>query len=162
MHHSGSPCWVSVAKKCRWHIFASGVRSSASIEARLRLAHKARRGSDWREAEPATRCMNKFAAKAAKKLSPSLQIEEFFLLAPRAFCEQKRKTSPSVPTSLDQTVANGWRWVETGGGKGAKTKARGDCLRPCFGSPCWARTSDTLYEQICRKGGKKIVAFAAN
>ena len=29
------------------------------------------------------------------------------------------------------------------GGKG-KTKARGDCLGLCFGSPCWARTSDTL------------------
>ena len=26
----------------------------------------------------------------------------------------------------------------------AKTKTRGICLGLCFGSPCWARTSDTL------------------
>ena len=38
--------------------------------------------------EPATPCINKFDALR--------QIEEFFLLAPRAFCRQKRKTSPSA------------------------------------------------------------------
>ena len=27
---------------------------------------------------------------------------------------------------------------------GSKTKTRGICLGLCFGSPCWARTSDTL------------------
>ena len=29
-------------------------------------------------------------------------------------------------------------------GEKGKTKTRGNCLGLCFGSPCWARTSDTL------------------
>lgn len=29
LHDYGSPCWVSAAKRCRWHVFANGVRKSA-------------------------------------------------------------------------------------------------------------------------------------
>ena len=33
----GSPCWVSAVKRCRWHVFTSGVRQSAS---RARREHE--------------------------------------------------------------------------------------------------------------------------
>ena len=50
----GSPCRVSASKSCRWQVFASGVRQSASFEVRLCLTHKTTHDADWREAEPAT------------------------------------------------------------------------------------------------------------
>ena len=35
----GSPCWVSAVKRCRWHVFTSGVRQSAS---RARQEHESK------------------------------------------------------------------------------------------------------------------------